>query len=154
MSNFKPMPSGSHTISAYLAVNNAEAAIAFYQRVFGAQETGRLVMPGGVIGHAELQIGDSKLMLAEEMPAWGNQSPTTLGGTPVTIALYVDDADATYQRALDAGATAIEAVKDQFYGLRAGVLCDPFGHKWHLMTPIEEVSFEEMQQRCDALFAT
>jgi PhnB protein len=154
MSTFKPIPKGEHAVTPYLAVKGADSAIQFYQRVFGAKEIGRLLMPGGVIGHAELQIGDSKIMLAEENLDWGNKSPATLGGTPVTIALYVDDVDATYQCALDAGATAIMPVKDEFYGLRVGVFYDPFGHKWHIMTHIEDVSFEEMQKRCDALFAT
>jgi PhnB protein len=122
--------------------------------VFGAKEIGRLLGPGGAIAHAELQIGDSKLMLSEENVEWGNQSPTTLGGTAVTISLYVDDVDATYQLALDAGATSIMPVKDEFYGLRVGVFYDPFGHKWHIHTPIEEVSFEEMQKRCDAMFGS
>ncbi len=92
-------------------------------------------------------------MLAQEMPDWGNQSPQTLGGSPVSIALYVADVDATYQRALDAGATTIEAVKDQFYGDRAGSLTDPFGHKWHLLSHIEDVGFDEMQRRCDAMMS-
>lgn len=153
MSTFKPIPKGDHAVTPYLAIKGADAAIQFYQRVFGAKETGRLLM-GGAIGHAELQIGDSKIMLAEENLDWGNKSPLALGGTPVTIALYVDDVDATYQLALDAGATAIMPVKDEFYGLRVGMFYDPFGHKWHIMTPIEEVSFEEVQKRCDAMFAT
>lgn len=153
MSTVKPMPEGFHAITPYLSVKDAIAAIAFYEQVFGAREVGRILMPGGTVGHAELQIGDAKLMLAQEMPEWGNKSPSTLGGSPVGIALYVADADATYQRALDAGATALEPVKDQFYGDRAGTLIDPFGHKWHVLTHIEEVSFAEMQRRCDALFA-
>lgn len=152
MTTSKPIPKSDHAIAPYLAVNGAEAAIQFYQRVFGAKEIGRLLM-GGAIGHAELQIGDSKIMLAEENMEWGNKSPVTLGGTPVTITLYVDDVDATFQLATDAGATAIMPVKDEFYGLRVGVFNDPFGHKWHIMTPIEDVSFEEMQKRCDAMFA-
>ena len=109
-------------------------------------------MPGGVIGHAELQIGDTKFMLAEENAEWGNKSPKTLGGTAVTIALYVDDVDASYQLALDNGATASMPPKDEFYGLRVAVFLDPFGHKWHIMSHIEDVSFEEMQRRCDAMF--
>lgn len=153
MSKFKPIPAGFHSITPYLSVTDADAAIKFYQRVFGAEEVGRITMGGDTVGHAELQIGDSRLMLAQEMPDWGNKSPKTLGGSPVTIALYVADVDATYQRALDAGATAIEAVKDQFYGDRAGSLTDPFGHKWHLLTHIEDVSFDEMQRRCDATMA-
>ena len=153
MSAVKPTPEGFHAITPYLAVKDAKAAIQFYQQAFGAKEVGRISMPGGAVGHAELQIGDSRIMLAEEMPDWGNKSPTTLGGSPVGIALYVADVDATYQRALDAGAKAIEAVKDQFYGDRAGSLLDPFGHKWHILTHIEDLSFEEMQTRCDAMFS-
>lgn len=151
MSKFKPIPAGFHSITPYLSVTDANAAIKFYQKVFGAEEVGRITMGGDTVGHAELQIGNSKLMLAQEMPDWGNKSPQTLGGSPVTIALYVADVDATYQRALDAGATVIEAVKDQFYGDRAGSLTDPFGHKWHLLSHIEDVSFDEMQRRCDAM---
>ena len=153
MSTVKPTPEGFHAITPYLAVKDAKAAIRFYQQAFGAKEVGRISMPGGAVGHAELQIGDSRIMLAEEMPDWGNKSPTTLGGSPVGIALYVADVDATYQRALDAGAKAIEAVKDQFYGDRSGSLLDPFGHKWHILTHIEDLSFEEMQTRCDAMFS-
>lgn len=153
MSTVKPRPEGFHAITPYLSVKDAKAAIAFYEGVFGASEVGRILMPGGSVGHAELQIGDSRLMLAEEMPEWGNKSPSTLGGSPVGIALYVDDVDATYQRAIDAGATVVEPVKDQFYGDRAGSLLDPFGHKWHVMTHIEDVGFDEMQKRCDAMFA-
>ncbi|MEO8119959.1 MAG: VOC family protein [Rhodoferax sp.] len=153
MSTVKPMPEGFHAITPYLSVKDAKAAIAFYEGIFGASEVGRILMPGGAVGHAELQIGGARLMLAEEMPEWGNKSPTTLGGSPVTIALYVADVDATYQRALDAGATVIEPVKDQFYGDRAGSLQDPFGHKWHILTHIEDVPFDEMQKRCDAMFS-
>jgi len=131
MSTLKPIPNGEHAITPYLAIKGAEAAIQFYQHVFDAKEVGRLLGPGGAIAHAELQIGDS----------------------PVTIALYVDDVDATFQCALDAGARAIMPVKDEFYGLRVGMFYDPFGHKWHIMTHIEDVSFEEMQRRCDAMFA-
>lgn len=148
MSTVKPRPEGFHAITPYLSVKDAKAAIAFYEGVFGASEVGRILMPGGAVGHAELQIGDSRLMLA-----WGNKSPSTLGGSPVGIALYVDDVDATYQRAIDAGATVVEPVKDQFYGDRAGSLLDPFGHKWHVMTHKEDVGFDEMQKRCDAMFA-
>ena len=153
MSTGKPMPEGFHAITPYLSVKDGKAAIQFYQQVFGAVEVGRILMPGGTVGHAELQIGDAKIMLAQEMLEWGNKSPTTLGGTPVGIALYVADVDTTYQRALDAGATVLEPVKDQFYGDRSGSLLDPFGHKWHIMTHIEDVAFDEMQKRCDAMFA-
>ena len=153
MTTSKPVPKGEHGITPYLNIRNADAAIQFYIKVFGAKEIGRLMMPGGEIGHAELQIGEAKFMLAEENLEWGNSSPETLGGTPVTIALYVDDVDATYQLALDSGATGTMPVKDEFYGLRVGVFVDPFGHKWHIMSHIEDVSFDEMQRRCDAMFA-
>lgn len=145
---------GLPTITPYLSVKNAEAAIEFYKNIFGAKEVGRLIMqPGNKIGHAELAIGNAVLYLAEENPAWGNKSPTTIGGSPVTIALRVSDVDATFQRAVDAGATVLEPVKDQFYGERAGGLVDPFGHRWYINTHIENVSFEEMQRRCDAMLA-
>ncbi|SFG47759.1 VOC family protein [Neptunomonas qingdaonensis] len=153
MTTSKPIPKGEHGITPYLIIKGADTAIQFYTRVFGAKEIGRLLMPGGVIGHAEMQIGDAKFMLAEENVEWCNTSPVTLGGTPVTIALYVDDVDATYQLALDSGATGTMPVKDEFYGLRVGVFLDPFGHKWHIMSHIEDVSFDEMQKRCDAMFA-
>ncbi len=153
MRKFIHKPQGEHTITPYLNIKGAKAAIEFYSQVFGAKETGRLSAPDGAVMHCELQIGDSKIMLAEESLEWGNISPTTLGDSPVTITLYVDDVDATFQRALDAGATQIMPLKDEFYGLRVGVFYDPFGHKWHIHTPIEEVSFEEMQRRCDAMFA-
>ncbi|MFH1216678.1 MAG: VOC family protein [Pseudomonadota bacterium] len=152
MTTTKPIPKGEHAITPYLNIKGADTAIQFYQQVFGAKEIGRLLMPGGVIGHAELQIGDAKFMLAEENVEWGNKSPATLGGTSVTIAVYVDDVDATYQLALDSGATGAMPVKDEFYGLRVGVFLDPFGHKWHIMSHIEDVSFDEMQRRCDAMF--
>ena len=153
MNTFKSIPNGNHAVTPYLAIKGADAAIQFYQRVFGAKEVGRLTMPDGTIGHAELQIGDSKVMLSDESLEWENKSPKTLGGTPVTIALYVDDVDVTFKRALDAGATQIMALKDEFYGERVAVILDPFGHKWHLMTHIEDVSFNEMQRRCDEMFA-
>jgi PhnB protein len=153
MSTLKPIPEDEHAVTPYLNIKGADAAIRFYQKVFGAKEIGRLLGPDGSIAHAELQIGDSKIMLAEESLDWGNKSLTILGGTSVTIALYVDDVDATYQLAIEAGAKEIMPVKDEFYGLRVGVFYDPFGHKWHIMTHIEDVTFEEMQKRCDAMFA-
>lgn len=153
MNIVKKIPDGFNSITPYLTVKDGNAAIRYYQEAFGAKEIGRISMPDGTVGHAELQIGDSRLMLAEEMPAWGNKSPATLGGTAVGIALYVDDADAVFARALAAGATVIEPMKDQFYGDRSGSLSDPFGHKWHVLTHIEDVSFEEMQKRFDAMIA-
>jgi PhnB protein len=152
MNKVNHIPAGFQPITPYLVVKGAAEAIRFYQQAFGAIEVGRITTPDGVIGHAELKIDEARLMLSEEMPAWKNKSPKTLGGTSVGIALYVPDVDATFRRALDAGATAVEPVKDQFYGDRAGMLTDPFGHNWHVMTHIEDVSFPETQKRCDAIF--
>lgn len=153
MTAVKTMPKAEPTVTPYLVIKGAEAAINFYQTVFSAKEIGRLLMPDGTIGHAELQLGDSKLMLAEESLAWDNKSPITLGGTPVTIAVYVANVDATHRCALEAGAVELMPVKDEFYCGRVGVFLDPFGHKWHIMTLIEEVSFPEMQKRLNAMFA-
>lgn len=153
MRKFIPTPKGEHTVTPYLNIKGAKAAIEFYSQVFGAKEVGRLSAPDGAVMHCELQIGDSKVMLAEESLEWGNKSPTTLGDSPVTITLYVDNVDVTFKRALDAGAKQIMPLKDEFYGLRVGVFSDPFGHKWHIHTPFEEVSWVEMQKRCDAMFS-
>lgn len=149
------LPAGYHTLTPYLNIKDAEAAIAFYQKAFGAKEVGRITMADGSIGHAEMQIGDSKIMLAEESAEWGNKSPSTLGGSPVCLCLYVEDVDTVFAQALAAGATVIEGmeVKDQFYGDRSGSLTDPFGHKWTVMTHQEDVSFDEMQQRANLMYS-
>lgn len=149
------IPQGYHTITTYISVNNAKEAIEFYKRAFDAKEIGRINMPDGSIAHAELQIGDSRIMLAEENQQWGNLSPRTLGGSPVSLCLYVEDVDAVFEKALQAGAkiTGDMEVKDQFYGDRAGSLTDPFGHKWSIMTHKEDVSFEEMQNRMNQMFS-
>ena len=149
------IPPGYNSITSYLSVNGAGEAIEFYKKAFDAREIGRFHMPDGSIAHAELQIGDSRLMLAEENVQWGNLSPQTLGGSPVTLCLYVEDVDAVFTKALQEGAkiTGDMEVKDQFYGDRAGSLTDPFGHKWSIMTHREDVSFEEMQKRMDAMFS-
>ena len=141
-----------HAVTPYLTVQGADAAITFYKNIFGAKEVGRLNMMGK-IGHAELSIGNVSFYLADEMPEWGNQSPQTLSGSPVTIALRVSHVDEVFQAALAAGATQLEAVQDMFYGERMGVFTDPFGHRWHVSTHIEDVSFAEMQKRCDAMMA-
>lgn len=150
----KAIPEGWHSVTAYISVKGAEDAIEFYKNAFGAKETGRLTMPDGSIGHAELEIGDSKIMLAEENEQWGNLSPQTIGGTPVSLCIYVEDVDAVFAKALQAGAkvTGEMVVKDQFYGDRTGGITDPFGHQWSIMTHIEDVSFEEMQKRMSAMF--
>ncbi len=149
------IPAGYHTQNPYINVKGAVEAIEFYKNAFGAKEIGRLTMPDGSIAHAEIEIGDSKIWLSEESEQWGNLSPKTLGGSPVCLCLYVDDVDAVFARAIKAGATVTGdmEVKDQFYGDRTGSLTDPFGHKWSIMTHIEDVSFEEMQKRMEAMFA-
>jgi len=150
----KAIPEGWNSLTAYISVKGATDAIEFYRNAFGAKETGRLTMPDGSIGHAELEIGDSKIMLAEENEQWGNLSPQTVGGSPVSLCLYVEDVDAVFAKALEAGAsvTGEMVVKDQFYGDRTGGITDPFGHKWSIMTHIEDVSFQEMQKRMNAMF--
>jgi PhnB protein len=150
----KAIPEGWNSLTAYISVKGAADAIEFYRNAFGAKETGRLTMPDGSIGHAELEIGDSKIMLAEENEQWGNLSPQTIGGSPVSLCIYVEDVDAVFAKALKAGAsvTGEMVVKDQFYGDRTGGITDPFGHKWSIMTHIEDVSFEEMQKRMNAMF--
>lgn len=151
----KPIPEGYHSIIPYLSVRGAEKAIDFYKKVFNAKEIGKLKNPDGKIGHCELQIGDSRIMLTEEMPDMGGKSPQTLGGTPIGICLYVENADEIYKRALDAGAKADKnmEMKDQFYGDRSGTVTDPFGYKWTIGTHIEDVSFDEMQKRYDDVYA-
>ncbi len=150
----QPIPNGWHNITAYINIKDAKAAISFYKSAFDAKEVGRITMPDGSIAHAELQLGDSKIMLAEESEQWGNKSPQTLGGSPVSLCLYVEDVDAVFAQALAAGATVADGmeVKDQFYGDRTGSLTDPFGHKWTIMTHKEDVSFAEMQTRANAMF--
>jgi len=149
------IPKGYHTQTPYINIKGAVAAIEFYKTAFGAREVERITMPDGTIGHAVIEIGDSKIMLAEENPIWGNLSPISLGGSPVCLCLYVEDVDAVFARAIKAGAkvTGDMDVKDQFYGDRTGSLTDPFGHKWSIMTHIEDVSNEEMQKRMDAMFS-
>jgi PhnB protein len=155
MKNVKAIPEGYHSLVTYLTVKGADKAIDYYKKAFGAKEIGRLTTPDGKIGHAELQIGDSRFMLAEEMPEWGNKSPKTVGGTPVTVCLYVEDVDKVFKQALDAGGKIQGGmdVKDQFYGDRSGSLEDPFGHCWTIGMHIEDVSYDEMQKRYDEMFA-
>jgi PhnB protein len=131
----------------YIVTQNAAQAIDFYTKSFAATELFRLTGPDGKVGHAELQMGDSKLMLADEYPDFGALSPVTIGGTPVTLHMYVSDVDAVFKAAVDNGATELRKVQDQFYGDRVGWLLDPFGHKWSIATRIEEVTPQEMQRR-------
>jgi len=153
MNPAKPVPSGRPALSPYLIVKGAARALDFYQEAFGAKEVFRLSEPSGKIGHAELEIGGGRMMLADEYPDFGALSPVTIGGSPVALHLYVDDVDAVVARATAAGATLLRPVQDEFFGDRTGMVTDPFGHKWHLATRKEDVSPEEMQTRMNAAFA-
>jgi PhnB protein len=147
MANVKPIPDGYPQISPYLAVDGAADAIDFYTEVFGASERMRMPAPDDKIGHAELQLGDSLIMLADEFPDMGHRGPKSIGGTPVTINIYVDDVDDVFQRALKKGAKEIRPVENQFYGDRTGQLEDPFGHRWSIGTHVEDVPPDEMEKR-------
>ena len=144
---------GANSLNAYITIKGCSEAIEFYKIAFGATEKSRLVMPNGTIAHAELDIEGSLLMMSEENPDWGTQSPATLGGNPLTIGLYVPDADKTFQKAIDAGATELMPLKDEFYGDRTGQVIDPFGYKWMIATHKEDVSQEEMQIRMEKMFS-
>lgn len=149
----KPIPDGYHTATPYLIIRGAADAIEFYQKAFGATELLRFPAPDGKIWHAEVKIGDSPIMLADEFPEMGHKSPQTLGGSPVSLMIYVDDVDTVFNRAVAAGASVKEAVSDKFYGDRIGTLTDPFGHVWHVSTHKEDVSVEEMERRAKAASA-
>ncbi len=153
MSNIKPIPDGYHSVTPYLSHKNADAAIKFYERAFGAKEILRLNMLNGGVAHAEIEIGDSRVMLADEMPAYGNKSAEALGGSPVSFLFYVEDVDAAFERAVKAGATVKRPVEDQFYGDRVGTVIDPFGIQWSIGTHKEEVTQKEMQQRMEKMFS-
>jgi PhnB protein len=146
----KPIPEGYHAVTPYLIAKDAARAIAFYQKAFGAKELFRMARPDGRVEHAELQIGDSRIMLADESPELGARSPQSIGGTPVTIHLYVDDVDAVVKRAVDAGAQLMRPIADQFYGDRNGSVADPFGHMWWISTHKEDVPADEMKRRVAA----
>ena len=150
-----PTPKGYHSVMCYLNIRNAADAISFYKTAFGATEVGRITMPGGKVAHAEIMIGDSVFMIAEEMPEWGNKGPETLGGSPVGMCIYVDNVDEFFKQALEAGGKVVGDmdVKDQFYGDRSGTLMDPFGHKWTIATHINDIPFSEMQKQSDAMFS-
>ena len=145
------IPAGYHTLTPYLVVNGAARALEFYKQAFGATEVARMPGPGGKIMHAEIKIGDSHLMLADEFPEMDARSPQTIGGTPVGLMLYFEDADAVFARAVSAGAKVLRPVQDQFYGDRSGTVADPFGHKWTISTHKEDLSMEEIQKRAAAL---
>jgi PhnB protein len=143
----KPIPEGYHTVTPYLVFDNASEAIEFYKRAFGAKERVRMEAPGGKIGHAEIELGDSVVMLSDAFPQSTTKPPSELGGTSAGVFLYVEDVDAVVQRAVDAGATITMEVADQFWGDRFGSLTDPFGHSWSVATHIEDLSEEEIAER-------
>lgn len=147
MAGVNPIPESYPRITPYLCVDGAAAAIDFYTRVFGATERMRMPGPDGTIGHAELQLGDGVLMLADEYPEMGIRGPKSIGGTPVTISVYVEDVDAVFESAVQAGATSLRAVGDQFYGDRSGQFEDPFGHRWSVASHIEDLSPDEISRR-------
>jgi PhnB protein len=151
MSNVKPIPEGYHSVTPYLCCRNAGAAIDFYKKAFGATELMRMPAPGDKVGHAEIQIGDARVMLADEFAEMGFLSPQSIGGSPVMMHIYVEDVDATVPKAVAAGAKVKRPVADQFYGDRGGEIEDPFGHRWYVSTHKEDVSPEEMQKRMAAM---
>src|SRR4029453_18366624 len=151
MAKVKPIPAGYPRVTPSLHVDGASAAIEFYSRVLGATERMRMPAPGGKIGHAELQIGDSVVMLADEFPDMNVRGPKAIGGTPVTVMVYVDDVDQTFDRAVKAGAKTLRPVQNQFYGDRSGEFEDPFGHRWNVATHVEDVAPDELAKRAAAV---
>lgn len=150
MAKVKPIPDDYPQVMPYLHIKGAAAAIDFYGEVFGAKERMRMAGPDGKVGHCELQLGDSVIMLADEFPEMGAQSPQSVGGTPVTVVVYVDDVDAVFDRAVKGGAKALQPVEDKFYGDRSGEFEDPFGHRWSVASHVEDVAPDEMARRAAA----
>jgi PhnB protein len=153
MATVKPIPDNYPRVTAYLAIDGASDAIEFYKQIFGAQERFRMPQPDGTIGHAELQLGDSVIMLSDAAPEMGHVDPKKLGGSPITLTVYVEDVDATFADAMKAGARQLQPVEDKFYGDRTGQFEDPWGHRWNVMTHVEDVSPEEMDKRAAAFSA-
>ena len=149
----KPVPEGYHTATPYLYVRGGVKALDFYKKAFGATELMRMEGPGGSIGHAEIKIGDSPIMLADESPEMGARSPESYGGSAVGLMLYVPNVDETVKRAVGAGAKLDRTVEDKFYGDRMGSIIDPFGHIWYIATHVEDVSPDEMKRRAEAMMA-
>jgi len=152
-SKIKEVPEGFHTVTPYLIVRDAAGAIDFYKQAFGAEELYRIEGPPGKIGHAEIKIGDSIIMLSDEMQSGDCRSPLSLGGTAVNIFLYVDDVDRVFNQAVSAGAKIVMPLKDMFWGDRYGQVTDPFGHSWSLATHKEDVPHEELRKRAEAAMA-
>ena len=152
MSKVKAIPDGYHTTTPYLIIKDAARAIEFYKKAFGATEIMRMAEPSGKVTHAEIKIGNSPIMLADEFPEMGARSPQTIGGSPVSIFLYVENVDALANQAIAAGAKVLMPVQDQFWGDRYGKLADPFGHLWDIATHKEDVAPEEIHKRAAAAF--
>jgi len=148
----KTIPDGYHSVTPYLSIKGADAAIEFYRKAFDAIELFRLTMPGGIIGHAEIQIGSSRIMVADPCDDVSFGDPKTLGGSTVGLYVYVNDVDAMYSQAVAAGAKIVNPVEDQFYGDRTGTIEDPYGHRWFLATHKEDLTPEELNKRAEALF--
>ena len=148
----KPIPDGYHSVTPYLSINGAAKAIAFYKRAFGATELFRLAAPGGEIGHAEIKIGNSAIMLADPYETGAFRNPQSLGGSSVGLHVYVEDVDSMFAQAVQAGAKVVRPLEDQFYGDRSATLEDPFGHVWFLSTRKEDLTPEEINKRAEALF--
>lgn len=153
MAAVNPIPEGFHTVTPHLVVKGAADAVEFYHQAFGAKEISRMPGPRGKLMHVELRIGDSRVMLADEFPEQGRQGPRAIGGSPVSIHLYVEDADATFDRAVAAGAKVVMPLEDTFWGDRHGRLEDPFGHHWAIASRTEELSREEILMRAPTMEA-
>ncbi len=153
MSIVKPIPDGYHSVTPYLTQKSTDAAIKFYERAFGATEVMRLSTPDGGVAHAEIQIGNSRLMMADENPQWGNKSPETLGGSATGYMIYFENSDEAFDRAVKAGATVKRPVSDMFYGDRVGTVVDPFGYQWSIATHKQDVSMSEMQKKMEAMYS-
>lgn len=152
MSTVRYIPKGYNSITPYLVIKNAAQAIEFYKKAFGATEVFRMEDPNGRVGHAELKIGDSRIMLADECPDMGYRSAETIGATPVSLYFYIEDCDGVVERAVAAGAKLERPVQDQFYGDRSGTIHDPFGHVWTVATHVEDVSPAELEERAKKAF--
>jgi PhnB protein len=150
MAKVKPIPDGYHNVTPYLIIDGAAKAIDFYKKVFGATEKMRMPSPGGKVGHAELTVGDSMIMLADEHPEMDHRGPHAYKGAAVSLMVYVSDVDATVKTAIASGAKVIRAVENQFYGDRMGTIEDPFGHRWYVATHVEDVPPDEMAKRAAA----
>jgi PhnB protein len=154
MADVQPIPEGYPVVTPYLCIDGAADAIGFYKSVFGASERMRMPTPSGKVGHAELQIGDSVIMIGDEFPDMGWRSPRSIGGSPVMLHLYVDDVDVVFDRAVSSGAQVRRAVEDQFYGDRSGTIEDPFGHVWNISTHVEDVAPDELERRATTAMAS